>query len=264
MLAKNNFETILIDDSIVAELTQYQNVWEKFLKLLKALNCGIGGNRIQHVLHHALNLPLFSNLNSVVVLFGTNTLLLDSPGDIADDISEIARSFKTNYRYVKVVTCGILPCDDSWSVNQVFSKDVIQILKLKLYKSYYTFVSYNSGWTLAKGSLSADLYYSDRLHLVEKGHLKLVESIFTSIEVSNDNICSNHNKFSKSYKMAVSFKLHNADFSPLSFPSASKPVSSVSASLPFITACKSFPHNINIRLSKSFAIRNFWELSGKK
>ena len=40
----------------------------------------------------------------------------------------------------------------------------------------------------------------------------------------------------------VSFKLNNADFPPLYFPSASKPVPS-----PFITAYKSFSHNINIR-----------------
>ena len=51
--------------------------------------------------------------------------------------------------------------------------------------------------------------------------------------------------------MAVSFKLNNADFPPLPFPSASKPVSSISASLPFITACKPFSHNINTR---SFAV----------
>ena len=51
--------------------------------------------------------------------------------------------------------------------------------------------------------------------------------------------------------MAVSFKLNNADFPPLPFPSASKPVSSIFASLPLITAYKPFPRNINIR---SFAI----------
>ena len=45
--------------------------------------------------------------------------------------------------------------------------------------------------------------------------------------------------------MTVSFKLNNADFLPLPFPSASKPVSSTSASLPFITACKPFSCNIN-------------------
>ena len=51
--------------------------------------------------------------------------------------------------------------------------------------------------------------------------------------------------------MAVSFKLNNAEFPPLLFPYTYKPVSSISASLPFITACKPFPHNI---INRSFAI----------
>ena len=125
------------------------------------------------------------------------------------------------------------------SGNWASIKKVNQILKLKHDESSYTFVSYNSGWTLANGSLNANLYYSDRLHIVEKGNLKLAESLFNSIEVSNDFICRNHNnKFSKSpsNKMAVSFKLSKTHIPPLLFPSASKPASSISASLPFITA----------------------------
>ena len=43
-LAKNTFETILIGDSIVTGLSRYQNVRDKFLKPLKALNCGEGFN----------------------------------------------------------------------------------------------------------------------------------------------------------------------------------------------------------------------------
>ena len=169
------------------------------MKPLKALNCGVGGDRIQHVLWHALNLPVFSNLKNVVALCGTNNSLLDSPKYIADIIFEIARSFKTNCSSVNVVICGILPRDDSWSGNRMFIKEVSQILKLKYYESSYTFVSYDSDWTLSNGSLNADLYYSERLHLVEKGNLKLAESIFNSIEVSNDFICRNHNnEFRKS------------------------------------------------------------------
>ena len=247
-LAKNIFKTIIIGDSIVAGLSRYQNVRDKFLKPLKVLNCGIGGDRIQHVLWRALNLPVSSNLTNVVALCGTNNLLLDSPKDIADGILEIARSFEINYSCINVIICGILSHDDSWSVNRVSIKKINQILKLKCCESSYTFVSHDRGWTPADGSLNADLYYSDRLHLVEKGNLKLAESIFNSIEVSND---SNHNnKFSKSYKMSVSFKLNNAEFPPLPFPSTSKPVSSISSSLPFITACKPFPRNI---IYRSFA-----------
>ena len=111
-LAKNAFETILTGDSIVAGLSRYQNVWDKFLKPLKALNCGVGGDRIQHVLWRALNLPVSLNLKNVVVLCGTNNLRLDSPKDIADGILEIARLFETNYSCVNIIICGILPRDD--------------------------------------------------------------------------------------------------------------------------------------------------------
>ena len=73
-LAKNTFETIIIGDSIVAGLSRYQNVRDKFLKPLKTLNCGIGGGRIQHVLWLALNLSASQNLKNVVVLCETNNL----------------------------------------------------------------------------------------------------------------------------------------------------------------------------------------------
>ena len=101
-LAKNTFETTLIGDWIVAGLSQYQNVRDNFLKPLKALNCGVGGGRIQYVLWRALNLPVSLNLKNVVVLSGTNNLLLDSPKDIADGFLEIARSFETNYSCISV------------------------------------------------------------------------------------------------------------------------------------------------------------------
>ena len=97
----NTFEIILIGDLIVAGLSQYQNVRDKFLKPLKALNCGVGGGRIQHVLWRALIIPVSLNLKNVV-LCGPNNLLLDSPKDIADGILEIARSFETNYSCVSV------------------------------------------------------------------------------------------------------------------------------------------------------------------
>ena len=143
-LAKYTFETVLIGDSMVAGLSQYQNVWDKFLKPLKALKCGAGGNRIEHVLWCALNLTVFSSLKNIVVLCGTKNLPLDSPKDIADGFLEIATSFKTNYGRVNVIICGILPRDDSWSVNRVSIKKVNQILKLKCCKSSYTFVGYET------------------------------------------------------------------------------------------------------------------------
>ena len=58
-------------------------------------------------------------------------------------------------------------------------------------------------------------------------------------------------------KKFLSFKLNNASFPPLPFPSASKSVSSISGSMPFITARKPFPFSINTRSTKSFAVVTF-------
>ena len=49
-LNNKSFDTILIGNSLITDLTCYSKVWNKFLKLLNALNCGIGGKRVQHVL----------------------------------------------------------------------------------------------------------------------------------------------------------------------------------------------------------------------
>ena len=46
-----------------------------------------------------------------------------------DGILEIARSIQTNYSYVNVVTCVILPRGDSWSVNRMPIREINQILK---------------------------------------------------------------------------------------------------------------------------------------
>ena len=48
------------------------------------MSCGIGGDRIELVLWHALNLPFFLNLGNVVVLCGANNVQQDSSEDILD------------------------------------------------------------------------------------------------------------------------------------------------------------------------------------
>ena len=60
------------------------------------------------------------------------------------------------------------------------------------------------------------LFYSDGLHLVEKGNLKLCKSILKAIDSnSNANLCKN----------AVCFNLNECDFPPLPSPATrSKPL----------------------------------------
>ena len=49
-IIRQQAEVALIGDSLVANLSRYPAVWDRHLKPLNAVNCGIGGDRTQHAL----------------------------------------------------------------------------------------------------------------------------------------------------------------------------------------------------------------------
>ena len=152
---------------------------------LKTLNCGIGGDRVQNVLRRAQNVPVISSLRNVVILCGTNNLFQDSPEEIADAVIETAKTFQSKYNSINIAIGGILPRNVSWSINRVLIKEVNEILQEKCSKLFFIYISYDSCWTVANGSLNPDLFFLDNVHLVEQGNLNLAESIFSSIENCN-------------------------------------------------------------------------------
>ena len=218
---------------------------------LKQTDCVKGGDRVQNVLWQAQDLPVISILKNVI-LCGTNYLFQDSPEDIADGIVEIVQTFQSSYNSINIAIGGILPCDASWSINWVLIIEVNQTLNAKCSKSFFIYIGYDSCWTFANGSLKPDFFILDNVHLVEKGNLKLGESIFSSIENCNGVTCNKHRQFLISYKIEVSFKLNNFDFPLLSFSAVSKPVYSVAASLSFATAC-SFSSDVSALSHKSLS-----------
>ena len=157
-LITNRFKTIIIGDEIAAGLNRYRSVWAKYLEPLKTLNCGMGGDRVQNVTWRPQNLP-------VIILFGTNNLFQDSPEDIADGVIEIADTFQCKYNSIIIAIGGILPRDASWSINWVLIKGVNETLKEKSSRLFFIYISYNSCWTVANGSLNPDLCILDNVHL---------------------------------------------------------------------------------------------------
>ena len=90
------------------------------------------------------------------------------------------------------------------------------------------------------GSLKPDLFYSNKLHLVEKWNLILAKSIYISVKSHNGS--RNKYQLSKTYKSVTAFSLNNADFPTLTPLSPRKTVSDcISVSL-----CKSV-HNSFIK-----------------
>ena len=55
-------------------------------------------------------------------------------------------------------------------------------MKLKYVRFSFSYIGHNTDWTLANGSLNPELFYSDKIHLVEKENLRLSKSIRKRIQ----------------------------------------------------------------------------------
>ena len=86
---------LLIGDSIIAGLTRYQNVWKKYFKFPKTVNCGIPGGKTQHVLWRAKNLFIPPSVKFIVIHCGSN-LDCNYPIDIGKRILNIGKSIPDN------------------------------------------------------------------------------------------------------------------------------------------------------------------------
>ena len=106
-------------------------------------------------------------------------------------------------------------------------------------------------------TLDPSLFFHDKLHLIQKGNIKLSESIITVTEDRNIsqnthfNMSNKKHQFMKTFKMAVFFKLNHADFPPFLNSTVSKPVSYVSSSLSFATGSRSFSNKVRAISFKS-------------
>ena len=107
-----NYSTLLIGDSIIAGLSRYSNIWNRYCKPSNAINCGIGGDRVQNILWRCQNLPSSPYLQNVIMC-GTNNIQHNSVEDIMDGIVEIALSLRRKYHPIAIFVCGVLPRDNN-------------------------------------------------------------------------------------------------------------------------------------------------------
>ena len=183
-LLSKTYSTLLIGDSIIAGLSRYRSVWKSYFDKLDAINCGIGGDRVEHVLWRCKNLPSHLSLRNAVIICGTNNIEFSSPNDIVDGIIEIGLSLRRKNSQLNVFVCGLLPRNDSWSVNRVYVKEVNDLLCYKCDLNGISFIKQDD-WISHDGSLKRKLFYRDNLHLIEEGNVKLSKSISDAINPNN-------------------------------------------------------------------------------
>ena len=155
----------------------------------------------------------FSIFDKCCILCGTNNLYQDSPEDIENDLIIMASCFKQGSNSMNVFICGILPRDDISSINRLLIKESKNILKSSRYLNHINLTNQNTNWINMSGSLKPDLFYSDKLHLLEKGNVILAKSIY--ISVKNHYGSQNNYQLSKTDKSVTAFSLNNAVFPTL-------------------------------------------------
>ena len=227
LLLKNRFtSTLLLGDPIIAGLSRYLKVWQRYFTPLKELDLRIGGDRAKNVLLRAKTLLIPPSLKNVVVLCGTNNLFTDSPMDIADCIANIFSCLREKSSSINIFVCGLIARDKNWSVNKVLIKHDNRILKYLCLKHDFSFIDQSNGWTLPDGNLDPSLFFRDSLHLIKEGNVKLAKLIFNSIALTNNIRFSSNTGQTYSYcdtcknKASISFalKLNEANFPTLSPP----------------------------------------------
>ena len=90
------------------------------------------------------------------------------------------------------------------------------------------------------GSLKPNIFYSDKLQLVEKGNLVLGNFIYISVKSHYGS--RNNYQLSKMYKSVTAFSLNNADFPTLTCLSPRKSVSDCIS----VSSCKSVHNSFTI------------------
>ena len=104
----DNFNSILIGDSIVAGLTRYNNVWKNLFGS-RFNNLGIRGDRAEHVLWRFKDIAFPPRLKNVVILRGTNNINKDPPHDIVQGLIAIDSSFKNRFSNLNILFVDYFP-----------------------------------------------------------------------------------------------------------------------------------------------------------
>ena len=145
------------------------------------INLGIRRDRVEKVLWCVRDIAFPAPLKNVVIMFGTNNINKYSLYDIVQGLIAIGSSFKNRCNNLNIFICGLLPRDEYVSVNRVIIDEINDLLSFKYSVNNFHFIDQSKGWTLDNGTLDFSLFYSDGLHLVRKGNLKLGKSILKAI-----------------------------------------------------------------------------------
>ena len=142
---------------------------------------------MQNILWRCHNLQSSPHLQNAVIMCGTNNIQHNSVKDTSDGIVEIALSLRHKYHSIAIFACSLLPRDNNWSINRVYKNKINNYLCYKPILNDVNFIN-NTNWNLQDGSLRPNLFFTEKLRLMEKRNAKLAVSIYNSISPNASKI----------------------------------------------------------------------------
>ena len=100
-------QLIFIGDSLVQGFKGCHHTWKiPFDK--QAQNCGIKGDKIEHVLYRICNSNFPKNIQTIVIIRGTNNFDRDNLNDIVNELIFSVMLLLLKHKEVKIMLSGIL------------------------------------------------------------------------------------------------------------------------------------------------------------
>jgi len=166
---RNDEQIVFIGDSITDFWnTTGLNVWNQYYIPRHAYNYGIGGDKTQNVLYRIENGELDGlNAKVVVLMIGSNNLILDSNEDIAHGVNEILNQIFIKINSTKIILLGVLPRDGPFGSE---AKQLNILIEQFGDNNRVFWLDMWSEYTNADGSQKIELYGPDKVHLNLAGY----------------------------------------------------------------------------------------------
>ena len=185
-IVRQQAKVVLLGASIVRNLSRYPSVWDRHLQSFNTVNCGIGGDKTQHVLWRAENLYLPISVHVVVIHCGTNNIDHEvyTPHDIAHGVVSCGVRLREKSPHLKVIIAGILPMDLNPSKRRRKIQQTNDKLKQLCCDEGITFIEQASYWSKDSGKLNQKLFRKDNLHPNKEGCNMFARTLASAINAS--------------------------------------------------------------------------------
>lgn len=170
---KGGHEIAFIGDSITQQWASAgKDVWAADWAPRKAVNCGIGGDRTQHIIGR-LDDGLFdaltgdnNDIRTVVLLIGTNNTSepADSAADIATGISVIVKSVRSRLPRARVILMNVFPRGTRPNAQRYMIEDINARIAHLSRDKRVTILDIGPKFLTPEGEIPKDLM-PDALHL---------------------------------------------------------------------------------------------------